>query len=207
MRRLSVVRCPLSVVVAALVAAAFVSCRTARPVGKPIAALTATTAEEAREELAVRAASFNGLRSLMRIRATANGKTQSFRAQLDVKDRRRVDLVAYTPVGTTAMTMHIDGDRVSVQNHLENTKWEGTAQQLPEPFRFLGATMPANVAMLVAGLPVEGATIEYGPGGIATARIADVQFAFEPATFPAKNVVVTRGNDRVEIEHLEVVED
>jgi hypothetical protein len=42
------------------------------------------------------------MRSLMRVRATTNGKTQSFRAALRC-DERRMELIAYTPVGTTAL--------------------------------------------------------------------------------------------------------
>ena len=65
------------------------------------------------QQLRARRASFGGMRSLMRIRATVKGKTQSFRAQLAVHDAQRMELIAYTPVGTTAMTMKADGNRIT----------------------------------------------------------------------------------------------
>jgi predicted TIM-barrel fold metal-dependent hydrolase len=73
------------------------SCKSTRPAGVPVAPLTATTPEEAMAQLRARRESFGGVRSLMRVRATTNGKTQSFRAQLAVHDARRMELTAYTP--------------------------------------------------------------------------------------------------------------
>ena len=70
-------------------------------------------ADEAMQQLRARRANFRGMRSLMRVRATTNGKTQSFRAQLAVHDARRMELIAYTPVGTTALKMKADGDRIT----------------------------------------------------------------------------------------------
>lgn len=181
----------------ALVALLLVSCRTTRPAGTPVAPLTAATAEEAMTQLRARRAEFDGVRSLMRVRATTNGKTQSFRAQLAVHDARRMELVAYTPVGTTALTLKADGDRVVTDPEVA-----------PEAFAFLRASglTPAETAMLVVGLPPrDELQYELAPGGLAKASFGDVVVTFDPPSFPAKNVVVTRGNDRVEIEHLEVV--
>src|SRR5688572_18174902 len=96
-----------------LLFAVIVSCRTGRPDGVAVTPLNATSAEEASAQLRERRANFRGMRSLMRVRATTNGKTQSFRAQLAVHDARRMELTAYTPVGTTAMTMKADGDRIT----------------------------------------------------------------------------------------------
>ena len=207
-----------------------VGCRTARPVGAPMAGLSAATAEEAMVQLRERRASFSGARSLMRVRAAANGKTQSFRAQLVVHDANRMELIAYTPVGTTALTVRAEGDRVSVDNRLEGSEWEGTSAELARSFGIFGASIPpAEMAMLILGIPpgesLQGAeaqslseqplrpeasetrrlTYEVTPAGLARASAADVTVVFDPPSFPAKNVVVTRGGDRIEIEHLEVV--
>jgi hypothetical protein len=185
-----------------------ISCRTGRPSGAPIAALVATSADDALRQLEARRAAFGGMKSLMRIRATTGGKTQSFRAQLAVHDARRMDVVVYTPVGTTAMTMHIDGDRVQLHNNVENTDWQGAARDLPEPFRFLGTSYaPADVALLILGFPLPGGDAEATAAGLSSARVGDAVFTFSPPSFPAKNVVITRGDDRVEIEHLEVVRE
>lgn len=183
---------------AAIFAAAFVSCRTSRPAGAAVVPMTASTAEEAAQELRKRREAFGGMRSLMRVRATTNGRTQSFRAQLAVEDAQRMELIAYTPVGTTALTMRADGARVTSDPAVP-----------PESFAFLrnAGMTPAETAMLLLGLPPrEGLDVEVAPGGLASARVGEVSVVFDPPSFPAQRVVVTRGDDRVEIEHLEVVQ-
>src|SRR5688500_17690502 len=89
-RRRSTVR----VFVAVLVLTA--GCRTTRPSGTPFAPLSARTAEEARAQLVDRAANFSGARSVMRVKAVTPERTQSFRAQLIIHDRERMELIVYT---------------------------------------------------------------------------------------------------------------
>jgi hypothetical protein len=192
----------------ALFAAAFLfSCRTGRPDGVAIAPLTSTTAEEAMQQLRARRESFGGVRSLMRVRATTNGKTQSFRAQLAVHDARRMELTAYTPVGTTALKLSANGDEVHVENRIEGSDWQGSADELARSIGFLGAGLtPAETAMLICGIPPrDDLQYEVDPAGLRRASFRDVVVTFDPPAFPARQVVITRGNDRVEIEHLEVV--
>lgn len=193
---------------AAIFAAAFISCRTARPVGAAVAPLSAQTAEDAMRQLRERSERFRGARSLMRVRATTNGRTQSFRAQLAIHDRRTMELIAYTPVGTTALTVTATGEHVSVRNHMEDSEWAGSASDLARSLGFLGTSLlPAEMAMLILGLPPRD-DLEYDadPAGLRSARSDDLVATFDPPAYPAKRVVVTRGEDRVEIEHLEVVE-
>ncbi|HVG25791.1 MAG TPA: DUF3261 domain-containing protein [Thermoanaerobaculia bacterium] len=176
-----------------------VACRTARPAGTRIVALTATTPEHAIEQLRAQRAEFGGMRSLMRVRATTNGKTQSFRAQLAVHDARRMELIAYTPVGTTALKMTADGDRITTDPPVA-----------PEAFAFLRETglTPAETGMLLLGLPPhEGMQVDVQAGGLASATAGGIRVVYDPPAFPAKRVVVTRGDDRVEIEHEEVVRE
>lgn len=184
------------------------SCRTGRPDGVAIAPLTATSPEEAMQQLRTRRAGFQGLRSLMRVRATTNGKTQSFRAQLAVQDAKRMELTAYTPVGTTALVLKANGEDVSVQNRIEGSEWEGNANELARSFGFFGAGLsPAEMAMLMAGIPPrDDLQYEVDLAGLRRASFGDIVVVFDPPSFPAKSVVVTRGADRVEIEHLEVVQ-
>lgn len=182
-----------------LAAALLASCRTARPVGAPIAPLTAPTADEAMQQLRARRASFTGMRSLSRIRATVKGKTQSFRAQLAVHDAQRMELIAYTPVGTTAMTMKADGDRITSDPPVA-----------PDAFDFLRSAglTPAETAMLLLGLPPrDDVRVEYAAGGIASATAGAMTVQFDPPSFPASRVVITSGEDRIEITHDEVVRD
>ncbi|HYC62532.1 MAG TPA: DUF3261 domain-containing protein [Thermoanaerobaculia bacterium] len=182
-----------------LAAALLSSCRTARPVGAPVEPLTATTADQAIEQLRERYASFRGMRSLMRVRATVNGKTQSFRAQLHVQDERHMELTAYTPVGTTALKMKAEGDRITTDPPVA-----------PDAFDFLrdAELTPAETAMLLLGLPPrDGMRIDYAPGGVASASLGAMTVQFEPPSFPAQRVIITSGADRIEITHDEVVRE
>ena len=185
------------ILAAAIFAAAFVSCRSTRPQGAPVPSLVATSAEDAAGQLRALREGFTGMRSLMRIRATTNGNTQSFRAQLAVHDAKRMELIAYTPVGTTALTLRADGDVVTTDPAVP-----------PESFAFLrnAGLTPAETAMLLLGLPPrDDLQMEVTAGGLASATAGGVSVTFDPPAFPARRVVVTRGEDRVEIEHLEVV--
>jgi hypothetical protein len=193
--------------VAVLALTLAVSCRTGRPTGAAIAPLVATSSDDAMRQLRERRQQFGGLRSLMRVRATTNGKTQSFRAQLNVKDAQRMELTAYTPVGTTALTLSANGELVSVENRIEGSEWEGNAADLARSLGFLGAGLtPAEMGMLVAGLPPrDDVQYEVDPAGLRSASFGGVVVTFDPPSFPAQHVVITRGQDRIEIEHLEVV--
>ena len=173
------------------------ACRTGRPSGAPVAPLSASSSDEARAQLRERRANFGGMRSLMRVRATTNGKTQSFRAQLAVHDARRMELTAYTPVGTTALKMTADGDRITTDPEVA-----------PASFEFLRSAglTPAETAMLLLGLPPrDDVQMEVAPAGIASASAGGITVVYDPPAFPAKSVVVTRGADRIEITHDEVV--
>ena len=184
---------------AVLVGVFALSCRTARPAGVPIAPLTASTSEEAMAQLRERRADFHWMRSLMRVRATTNGKTQSFRAQLAVHDARRMELVAYTPVGTTAMKMKADGDRITTDPEVA-----------PSSFDFLRAAelTPAETAMLLLGLPPnDEVRVRVAATGLVSATAGGISVVYDPPAFPARNVVVTRGADRIEITHDEVVRE
>ena len=173
------------------------SCHSTRPGGSPVTPLTAVTIEETAAQLGERRASFAGMKSLMHVRATANGKTQSFRAQLIVHDAQRMELIAYTPVGTTALNMKANGQRVHTDPAVP-----------PESFAFLQSAglTPAETGMLILGVPPrDDLSVTFGIGGIAEATAGGMTAAFDPPAFPAKRVVITRGSDRIEIEHLEVV--
>jgi hypothetical protein len=83
------------------------------------------------------------VRELMRVRATHGERTQSFKAQLLVEPAtKKVELTAYTPLGTSAMTLFADGDRVTFLNHIDQTRWEGSAGEVA----FFGGIEPAEWA-------------------------------------------------------------
>jgi hypothetical protein len=178
---------------------AVIACRTGRPSGTAVAPLTAPTAEAMTQLLREQRANFHGMKSLMRVRATRNGQTQSFRAQLAVHDARRMELIAYTPVGTTALTMKANGSEITSDPPVP-----------PNSFDFLRSAdlTPAEIAMLLLGLPPrDDVQIDVAPTGLASASAGGATITFDPPAFPAKHLVITRGNDRVEIEHLEVVSE
>ncbi len=174
-----------------------VSCSSSRPSGAPLAPLTAKTPEQAAEQLRAQRETFRETRSLMRVRALTNGKTQSFRAQLAVHDHQRMELTAYTPVGTTALKLKANGNDIV-----------SDPEVAPESFAFLRSAglTPAEIAMLILGVPPrDDLKMDVDVGGLRSASFANVVVTFDPPSFPAKHVVITRGSDRVEIEHLEVV--
>ncbi|HEX3580384.1 MAG TPA: DUF3261 domain-containing protein [Thermoanaerobaculia bacterium] len=85
----------------------------------------------------------HAVRELMRVRATHGERTQSFKAQLLVEPKtNRVELTAYTPLGTSAMTLYADGDRVTFLNHIDQTQWSGRASEVA----IFGGVEPAEWA-------------------------------------------------------------
>ena len=172
------------------------ACRTSLRPGAAIAPLTSADEAGAREQLRSRLASFRGARSLMQIRATHDGRTESFRAQLAVHDAQRMEFTAYTPVGTTALKMTATGAQVTFD------------PQPPEGSLgfFRSSLTPAELGLLLLGIPPrEDAQYVFAPAGLSEATIDDARFTFEPPAFPAKRVTIERAGSRVVIEHLEVV--
>jgi hypothetical protein len=171
-----------------------------RPAGTAVMPLVATSADDAKTRLSALRTNFAGMRSLMRVRATVNGKTQSFRAQLHVQDARRMDMIAYTPVGTTALTMKADGDRITTNPPVA-----------PDAFRFLGdaGLTPAQMGMLLLGIPpTDDMRLEFASTGLISAGPGEMAVQFEPPSFPPQRVIVTTENgDRIEITHDEVVRE
>jgi hypothetical protein len=179
-------------------------CATTRPAGEetPVAPLASKSADEAARQLAARRAQLTGERILLHIRATNGEHIQSFRAQLHVDGHGRMLLTAYTPLGTTAVRLHAAGDEVTFINDLEDTWWHGSSAEFASAFGFFGATPPAAMALLIAGLPAEETTItyDYATGGIARASVGDVLVTFDPPAYPPKNVKIVRGGLKLEIE-------
>jgi hypothetical protein len=126
--------------------------------------------------------SLHAVRSLMHVRATRGENTQSFRAQLLVEPAtERLEMNAYTPVGTSAFTLYAEGVRVVFLDRIHRMRWEGDSREIA----LLGGVRPAAWALAVLGYPEElhGITIEGAP----------------------PEVTLRRGAERVEIRHLEVV--
>jgi len=85
----------------------------------------------------------HAVRELMRVRATHGERTESFKAQLLVEPKaNRVELTAYTPLGTSAATLYADGDQVTFLNHIAQTQWSGRASDVA----LFGGIAPAEWA-------------------------------------------------------------
>ena len=197
-------RRPLAVIALALAVA---SCRTVRPpAGTPVQPVTAPSAQAALDELFARRAAFTGARSLMRVRATRNGQTQSFRAILTVDGSNRMQLVVLTPLGTTGATIYAEDGQVTFLNDVDKTYWQGSASDFARSFGFFGSLSPADMALLLMGLPPsrEGISYEPTPTGLARATASDVTVTFDPPSQPPRNVTVTRDGQKLEIQHLDL---
>ena len=179
------------------------SCRSAHVSGPAVVPLqTAATLEE----LFARADSFGGARSIAQVRVTTGGETRSFRAQLIVANRQHMQLIAYTPVGTTAATITADGDHVTVVDALHGSTIEGSAERMLAPYGFFtGGLTPAEMGMLLLGYPPRHEmTYQTTAAGLSRATTGDIVVTFDPPAFPARHVVIEHGSDRVEVDHLEL---
>ena len=138
----------------------------------------------------------------MRVRLTSGADTRSFRAQLIVENRRSMQLIAYSPVGTTLATIRGDGDQVTVTDARNGSITTGHASDYG---LFTGGLSAGEMGMLLLGYPPRrDLTYETTLAGLRRAIVGDVVVTFDPPSLPAKRVVVEHGTDRVEIDHLEV---
>jgi hypothetical protein len=188
----------MTIVVVALVLAA---CRTTRPAGEqPIAPLTGP----AQQALVQQRDHFEGERSVVRIRSTNGVQTQSARAQLQVGRTGDMLITVYAPVvNTSAARLYAANGQIVFVNDLEKTAWQGPASEFAGSFGFIGSD-PSALAFLILGLPARDATsLAYGESGLQSARLQDIVVAYDPPAYPPQRVVIVRGAQRVEIDHLE----
>ncbi|HEY8134319.1 MAG TPA: hypothetical protein VII12_20745, partial [Thermoanaerobaculia bacterium] len=174
------------------------ACRTTRPPNaEPLAPLTAISPGEAAQQLAVRRAEFRGERSLIRLRAPQI----SARGQLQVDAGGRMLLTVYTPIGTTAARLYVDGDDVMLNDDLHSTTWRGKASDLPGSLSMFANT---RLPLLLVGLPPAGVdSINYAATGMQAVTLPEVTITYDPPVYPPRKIVIIQGEQRVEIEHQE----
>jgi hypothetical protein len=177
------------------------ACRTARPAGEQAVAPLSGTASQ---ELAQRRDRFVGQRSVIRIRTMNGTQTQSARAQLQVGRAGDMLITIYAPViNTTALRLYAANGQIVFVNDIDKTAWQGSATDFTGSFGFVGSN-PAALAFLILGLPPRaGAAVTYSDTGIQSARLQDMVVAYDPPVYPPQKVVIVRGMQRVEIDHLE----
>jgi hypothetical protein len=187
--------------------AALSACRTTAPAGReqPLQPLTVSSREAVIPELRRQMSSLHALRSLMRVHVTSGGRRQSFRAQMLVEPQtQRMELTAYTPLGTEAMTIAADGDRVLFLDHVHRTAWQGSSAELAGSIGFFDPeTLPAAWALDLFGFPARGEFVA-GDAGLASGTVGDVRIGFDPPVFPPHQVTVTRVGETLEVTHLEL---
>jgi hypothetical protein len=187
--------------------AALSACRTTRPAGReqPLQPLTVSSREAVIPELQRQMSSFHALRSLMRVHVTSGERSQSFRAQILVEPQtERMELTAYTPIGTEAMTIAADRDRVLFLDHVHRTAWQGSSAELARSIGFFDPqTLPAAWALDLFGFPARGEFVA-GDAGLASGTVGDIGMGFDPPVFPPHRVTVTRGAETLEVTYLEL---
>jgi len=174
------------------------ACRTTRPPNaEPLAPLTAIAPSQAEEQLALRRSQFRGERSLIRVRLPHF----SARGQLQVDAAARMLMTVYTPLGTTAARLYVDGEDVIFLDDFRSTAWRGKPSDLAGALGVFGNT---RLALLLIGLPPAGLdSITYGVTGMQSVTLPEVTVTYDPPVYPPKKVVIVRSEQRVEIEHLE----
>jgi hypothetical protein len=158
---------------------------------------------EAETQLAARRDQFAGARSLVRLRSMNGTQTVSAKAQVQVGAAGDMLITVYTPLNTTAGRLYASNGQIVFVNDIERTAWQGSATDLGGSFQFIAAD-PTALAFLLLGLPPRGsATLSYSPAGLQSARYQDLIVAYDPPAYPPQRVVIVRGTQRVEIDHLE----
>ena len=113
-------------------------------------------------------------------------------------------LTVYTPIGTTAARLYSASGDVEFINDVEKTAWRGRSTELGGA---LDTFASEAAALLIIGLPPGGdVTVSYSPTGLAHASLADVVITFDPPSYPPQHVTIVRGEQRIDIDHLESVE-
>src|SRR5206468_12490683 len=98
-----------------------------------------------------------------------------------------------------------EGDRVTFLNHIVLTVCQGSASELAGSLNLFASTAkPSDLALLILGFPASTGTYDAMTSGLAHATLGSITATFDPPSLPARHVVVERGAQRIEFEHLDV---
>jgi len=141
----------------------------------------------------------------MRVKAPVMGSVQTFKAAIDVEGDHMV-LTAFTPLGTSAMSVTADGDKVHFHDTIHRLDWDATTAQLAQMVpMFPPNVKPAEMAWILLGYPGNDAIeVTAAPAGLATAKTGTVTVTFDPPAHPPQHIVITNGAQTVDVMLLEV---
>ena len=110
------------------------------------------TTDEAVSRLFEARRDFPGANSVSSVRVTGRGG-RSFRASIAIDPHGNMALTALTPFGTAAAHIRVEGDRVTLVNHLRNLYWEGTIRELSGANPLADVLRVEGLPFLLTGLP------------------------------------------------------
>jgi hypothetical protein len=195
------------VLAAALVVAA---CATTHPpaIGEhPILALTTTSADDALHALRRERNALGGARALLRVRVTAGADVTTFKAAVDVHGDH-LELTAFTPLGTTAMTVTADGDRVHVHDVIQGRDWDGSVADLSRTIDIFPPGMPpAEMVWLLLGYPGQNRDVDVTATatGLSSATSGAYTIRYDPPVHPPQHAEVTSPKQKVDVTMMEVI--
>ena len=193
---------------AVLLLVVFAACRTARlPDEAPLPPVNAASADDALTTLRDRMTKLVDVHALLRMRIATPERTDTFKASLTVTNQKQMELVIYTPLNTTAVTITSVGDTVTIHDVLHRSTVTATSAELAQTYGiFLPNVPPSDMALLLLGFPsINSAAYDATPTGLRKAVAGDTTIDYEPAVQPVQTVRITRPAQQVEMTVLQVV--
>ncbi len=216
-RRLS--RIGVSVLLLSLLGFA-TQCATGRQELRPLAPLSAASPDAAWDELLRIRRAEPRLASYSSIRVESGGSKQSFRATIATDEKGRLRVDAFTPMGTAAFTLYVDGSESTMIDHMNRTWWRGPFSTAARSLGLPASLDARGLAMIAFGLPAsaldagdrgeritqDGVRYLVERSGIAEARADEWTAQFDASSFPAAAVTIVSadGARSVSVRHIDV---
>lgn len=184
------------------------------------ARLDVPTAEEAWKKLRSVSASAQVFESYSKLSFSLPAR-QSVNARTAVDREGRFFAELLTPLGTTAATMFADRDGVVFVNHLEQSYWRGSHQELAAVSPAVASLLRIGLesGLLLYGVPSADSAVtrcgdscfeaagfrhEVAPEGLVSVSGSGVSFEYAPPAYPAQRAAVTIGSQAIVVENLDV---
>lgn len=174
------------------------ACRTTAPA--PFPGLSSSTPEQAWAQLVQQRGSFGGARAYARVTT----RDRSFRATMEINRDGSFQVHALSPIGTTVATIQARDREVTVEQGRERS-----TRSLDELGGLLGLPRgdwtARDLSLLLVGLPPND-TLEYDVTETGLRRVVHgaVEIRYDPPVFPPQRVTFQSGEERFELEYLEL---